>query len=118
MLKIAAIAVIACLAAAGDAGAQTYDPAQSQARSNQFQLQLQADQLQQIQRQNTVGLQQPDPSVQTQALVRQQQIQQQVDANLALQQQALSSQTNPTDTAARVQQNGADIQHLQQAPIP
>ena len=94
MIRIAAIAVIAALTA-GAARAQTYVPGQAQANLNQYQAQVQADQLQQLQRQNTQGLQQPDPGAQALAIARQQQIQQQVDANIALQQQLLSPQGQP-----------------------
>ena len=91
---------------------------QQQANLNRFQLQLQANQLQQMQRQNTVSLQQPDLGVQTQALVRQQQLQQQIDQTTALQQQVLSSQSNPSDVNARLQQYDAQIQSLQRQAVP
>ncbi len=121
MSRLATLALIAVLAAPA-ARAQTYVPGQAQANLNQYQAQVQADQLQQLQRQNTQGLQQPDPGAQMQAVVRQQQIQQQVDANIALQQQMLSPQGNPADASARLQQSGAAIQSLQQpqvlAPAP
>lgn len=118
MMKLAAVAMIAALAAAGPGAAQTYQPGQAQARVNQQQLQMQSDQLQLLQRQNTAGLQQPDPGAQMQAQLRQQQIQQQVDANIALQQQLLPPQANPADTSARLQQSGAAIQQLQTPNIP
>ncbi len=113
MRRIADLALLAALFAAGAAAAQTYVPGQAQANVNQYQAQMQADQLQQLQRQNTQSLQQPNADVQAQALVRQQQIQQQIDQNMALQQQLLSPQANAADVADRLQQNGADIQHLQ-----
>ncbi len=119
------VAITLLLAFAGaPALAQTAGPtpgqivAQSQARLNQFQAQMQAGQLQQLQRQNTLALQQPDPGVQAQALVRQQQIQQQVDQNLALQQQALRPQADPSSLTSQLQQYGDQIQQLQRAPVP
>jgi hypothetical protein len=87
---------------------------QTQANLNKFQLQLQASQLQQLQRQNSLALQRPDPNVQAQAMVRQKQIEQQIDQNAALQQQALSPQSSPSDINARLQQYNAQIQQLQQ----
>ena len=119
-------AVLALLFAAvsAPAFAQTAGPtpgqivAQSQARLNQFQAQMQAGQLQQLQRQNTLALQQPDPGVQVQAMVRQQQIQQQVDQNIALQQQMVQPQANASSLTSQLQQYGDQIQRLQQAPVP
>lgn len=112
-------------AAAAPAVAQTPGPtpgqivSQQQINQNRFQAQLQAEQLQQLQRQNSVTLQQPDPSVRALAAVRQQQIQQQIDQNMALQQQMAQPQTNPNDVKARLQQSGARIQQLQQQqPLP
>jgi len=87
---------------------------QQQANQNRFQAQLQAEQLQQLQRQNSVTLQQPDPNLQTQAAIRQQQIQQQIDQNTALQQQMLSPSASPADIHARIQQNDAQIRRLEQ----
>jgi hypothetical protein len=92
--------------------------AQQQANQNQFQAQLQANQLQDLQRQNTANLQQPDPNLQAQAQIRQQQIQQQIDQNNALRQQMSTPEANPNDVKARLQQNGAQIQQLQQPPTP
>jgi hypothetical protein len=100
------------------AWAQTYVPGQSQARLNQLQAQMQAGQLQQLQRQNTLALTQPDPAVQSQAMVRQQQIQQQVDQNLALQQQMARPQANASGLTSQLQQYGDQIQQLQQTPVP
>ena len=111
-------------AAAPPALAQTAGPtpgqivSQTQANLNRFQLQLQANQLQQMQRQNTLSLQQPDFGVQAQAMARQQQIQQQIDQNVALQQQTLSPQSNPSDVNARLQQYDAQIQSLQRQAVP
>jgi len=113
------------LASAGaPALAQTSGPtpgqivAQSQARLNQFQAQMQAGQLQQLQRQNSLALTQSDPGVQAQALVRQQQIQQQVDQNIALQQQLARPQTDASSLTSQLQQYGDQIQQLQQTPVP
>ena len=114
-MKIAAFAVLAALAAA-PAGAQTYDAAKSQQRLNAFQLQIQSDQLQQLQRRNAVGLSQTDPVIQMQAAQRQQSIQQQIDQTTALGQQMQAPRAAPAAISARVQQNGDQIQHLQQAP--
>jgi Spy/CpxP family protein refolding chaperone len=51
-------------------------------------------------------------------MVRQQQIQQQIDQNTALQQQMLSPQSDPADVNARLKQYDAQIQQLQQQPAP
>jgi hypothetical protein len=90
--------------------------AQQQANQNQFQAQLQANQLQQLQRQNSATLPQTDPNLQAQAAARQQQIQQQIDQNNALRQQMLTPGADSADVRARLQQNGAQIQQLQQTP--
>jgi hypothetical protein len=90
--------------------------AQQQANLNQFQAQLQANQLQQLQRQNTAALQQPDPGAQAQAAVRQQQIQQQIDQTTALQQRMTAPGSNPSDISSQLQQYNAQLQQLQQAP--
>jgi len=116
-MKIPALAVLAALAAV-PAGAQTYNPTQSQQRLNQFQLQLQTDQLQQLQRQNAAVLPQAqaDPGTQSQAVLRQQAIQQQLDQTNALRQQMQAPQADANTANAPLQQNGDQIQHLQQAP--
>ena len=120
-------ALLALLLTAGASPglAQTAGPtpgeivAQQQANQNRFQARLQASQLQDLQRQNSVNLQLPDPNLQAQAAVRQRQIQQEIDQNTALQQQMASPGANADDAKARLQQNGAQIQHLQQTqPIP
>lgn len=118
-LLLAALAVPALAQVAGPTPGQIV--AQQQANQNQFQAQLQANQLQQLQRQNSAALQQPDPNAQAQAAARQLQIQQQIDQNTALQQQLSRPDSNAADVRARLQQNGADIQQLQQgqaAPAP
>jgi len=119
------IALALLLAASvGPALAQTAGPtpgeivAQQQANLNRFQLQLQANQLQQLQRQNAAALQQPDPTVQAQAMARRRQIQQQIDQNSALQQQTQWPQSNPTDVGARLQQYDAQIESLRRQAIP
>lgn len=91
---------------------------QQQADLNRFQSQLQADQLQQLQRQNSVNLQQPDPNARAQAAERQWEIQKQIDQTTALQQQMSTPSANPADVHARLQQNGAQIDQLQQQPVP
>jgi hypothetical protein len=124
MARSTVLALLLLAATAAPALAQTAGPtpgqivSQQQANLNRFQLQLQASQLQQMQRQNTVGLQQPDPAVQSRAIIRQQQIQQQIDQNTALQQQTLSPQSNPSDVNARLQQYNAQIEQLQRQPVP
>ena len=90
--------------------------AKQQADQNRFQAQLQANQLDQLQRQNTAALPQADPNLQAQAAMRQQQIQQQIDQNNALRQQMGVPGTDSADVRARLQQNGAQIQQLQQQP--
>lgn len=91
---------------------------QTQANLNRFQAQLQASQLQHLQRQNTLTLQQPDPGVQAQALVRQQQIQRQIDQNMVVQQRMLRPDANPTDITSQLRQYNAQIQQLERAPVP
>ena len=123
---LVALSLVSLLLAAAAAPALAQTPgaspgqivSQTQANLNQFQAQIQASQLQQLQRQNTLTLQQPDPGLQTQALARQQQIQQQIDQNMAVQQQMLRPNTDPTDVNSQLQQNNAQIQQLQRAPIP
>jgi hypothetical protein len=92
--------------------------AQQQAHQNQFQAQLQANQLQDLQRQNNAAMTSPNPGVQTQALIQRQQIQQQIDQNTALQQRMSAPDANPNDVHARLQQNGVEIDHLRQQPVP
>ncbi|MEI9889345.1 MAG: hypothetical protein WDN45_00690 [Caulobacteraceae bacterium] len=115
-LLFAAAATPALCQTAGPSPGQIV--AQQQANLNQFQAQLQANQLQQLQRQNTLALQQPDPGVQTQALVRQQQLQQQIDQNMALRQQMLRPDASATDINSRLQQYNAQIQQLQARRSP
>jgi hypothetical protein len=119
------LAVLIAAAVAAPALAQVAGPtpgqivAQQQANQNQFQAQLQANQLQDLQRQNNAAITSPNPGAQALATVRQQQIQQEIDQNTALQQRMSSPAANADDTKARLQQNGAEIQHLQQTqPIP
>jgi hypothetical protein len=88
------------------------------ANQNRFQAQLQADQLDQLQRRNRANLQQSDPNLQAQAAIRQHEIQQQIDQNEALRQQMLTPGVDPGDVRARLQQNNAQIQRLEQAPPP
>jgi hypothetical protein len=88
--------------------------AKQQADLNRFQAQMQSDQLQQLQRQNVPAL--SDPNVQTQALIRQQQITQQIDQNTALQQRMNVPNANPSDISSQLQQYGGQIQQLQQQP--
>jgi hypothetical protein len=120
-------ALLALLLAAstGPALAQVAGPtpdqivAQQKANQNRFQARLQASQLQDLQRQNSVNLQLPDPNLQAQAAVRREQIQQEIDQNTVLQQQMSAPGANADDAKARLQQNGAQIQHLQQTqPAP
>jgi len=112
------------LAAATPALAQAPQPtvgeivARQQAAQNQFQAQLQANQLSQLQRQNNAAITSPFPGAQAQAAIQRQQIQQQVDQNMALQQQMLSANANPADINAQLKQYDAQIQHLQQQPPP
>ncbi len=114
MLRLAILAALLATAAQ----AQTYVPGQAQQRLNDTQLQMQAQQLQQLQRQNAGALSQPDPGARMQALQRQQQIQQQAQDNLALRQQMQAPPFDPANLNARIQANGAAIQQLQQTPPP
>jgi hypothetical protein len=95
---------------AGAAQAQTYDPAQSQQRLNQLQMDIQTQQLQRAQRQTLSALVQSDPAIRMQAAQTQAQIQRQIDATQALRQQAPSA--SPADINARLQTNGAEIQQI------
>jgi len=117
------LAVLLFAAAATPALAQVAGPTPDQilakqlANQNQFQAQLQANELDRLQRQNRANL--GDPNRQTEAALRQQQIQQQIDQTDALRQQMLTPGVDPGDVRARLQQNGAQIQQLQQTqPIP
>jgi hypothetical protein len=92
--------------------------AQQQAHQNQFQAQLQAEQLQHLQQQNNAAMTSPIPGVQTRAAIQRQQIQQQIDQNMALQQRMAAPDSNPTDINSQLQQYNAHIQQLQGAPIP
>lgn len=115
MSRIAPAVLVLALAAT-PALAQTYVPGQSQARLNQFQLQMQSDQLQQLQRQNAPGLSSPNPGARMQALQRQQTVQQQLDQTSALAQQMQAPLADPNAVNARLQQNGDQIQQLQPPP--
>ena len=84
-MRLPALVLLAALST-GAARAQTYDPAKSQQRLNQEQLDIQSQQLQQLQRQNNEALQQPDPGVRAQAAATRLQIQRQTDAVNALRQ--------------------------------
>jgi hypothetical protein len=99
-------------------GGGTVGLAQTQANLNQMQVQLQASQLQAMQRQTTLGPQTSDPGVQAQAMIRRQQIQQQIDQNTALQQQMLSPYADPRAVGERLRQSGAEIQQLQAPAVP
>jgi hypothetical protein len=92
--------------------------AQQQANLNRFQAQLQANQLSQLRRQNDAALASPDPDVQVQALIRRQQIQQQIDQNTDLQQRLLRPDSNPSDLTSQLQQYQAQIQHIRPATSP
>jgi hypothetical protein len=95
--------------------------AKQQADQNRFQAQLQANQLQDLKRQNDVARQLPDPSLQAEAAARARDIQQQIDQNTALRQQMQTPSANPADVKARLQQDDARIQQLQQqqqVPLP
>jgi hypothetical protein len=117
MVRFLASVLLLIAAAAGMALAQTPGPtpgeivAKQQADLNRFQVQMQSDQLQQLQRQNIPAL--SDPGMQTQALIRQQQITQQIDQNTALQQQMNRPGSSPSDISSQLQQYGAQIQDLQ-----
>jgi hypothetical protein len=89
------------------------------ADQNRFQAQLQANQLQDLKRQNDVARQLPDPNLQAQAAVRARDIQQQIDQNTVLRQQMQTPSADPADVKARLQQDDARIQQLQQqVPLP
>ena len=113
-LLIAAAATPALAQVAGPTPGQIV--AQQQADQNRFQAQLQAEQLQQLQRQNSPSLQSSDPNLQAQAAIRQRQIQQQIDQNTALQQQSQRPGASPSDINSQLQQSNAQLQRLQQAP--
>lgn len=115
-LLIAAVATPALAQTPGQTPGEIV--AQQQAALNQFQAQLQANQLQQLQRQNAAALPSPDPGVQAQAAVRQQQIQQQIDQTKALQQRMAAPGSNPSDISSQLRQYDAQIQQLQAAPTP
>jgi hypothetical protein len=121
----AVLALLLASASPALAWAQTAGPTpdqivrQQQANLNRFQAQLQADQLQDLQRQNSVNLQQSDPNARADAAVRNWEIQKQIDQNTALRQQMAAPGVDPTDVHARIQLDGARIQQLrQQAPLP
>jgi phage shock protein A len=117
-MRLPALVLLAALSA-GAARAQTYDPAKSQQRLNQEQLDIQSQQLQQLQRQNNQALQQPDPGVRAQAAATRLRIQQQTDAVNALRQQMQSTSAAPSSLNAQLQASGAAIQQLQtQTPLP
>jgi hypothetical protein len=116
---------LAIVTASVPAVAQTAGPTPGEivgkqiADQNRFQVQLQANQLQQLQQRNNVDLQTANPGLQADALVRRQQIQQEIDQNTALQQRMSTPSSNPDDVRARLQQNGVRIQDLQQqTPVP
>jgi hypothetical protein len=124
MIRLAA-SVVLLAALATPVLAQTPGPTpgqivnQTQINLNRFQAQLQAEQLQHMQRQDTGALQQPDPVAQAQALARRQQIQQQIDQNMALQQQMNRPDADPADISSQLQQYNTQIQQLQQQqPAP
>lgn len=104
--------LLAAVLNAGAAQAQTYDPAASQARLNQMQLDLQSSQLQQLQRRNDQALQQGDP----QAAANRLQLQHQADQLDALRQQAPVS--SPSSITAQLQASGAAIEQLRTLPPP
>jgi lipoprotein-anchoring transpeptidase ErfK/SrfK len=118
--------VLALLVSAGSAAFAQTPPlppaaqivAQQRANLNRFQAQLQANQLSQLRRQNDAALASPDPDVQVQALIRRQQIQQQIDQNTDLQQRMLRPGSNPSDLSSQLQQYQAQIQHIRPAPAP
>ena len=126
-MKRAVLALLLAAAATpalpGVVRAQTAGPtpgqivSQEQVNLNQFQAQLQAEQLSQLQRQNTAALVSPDPVAQTQALAQRQQIQQQIDQNTAVQERMLTPGANPSDISSQLQQYQAQIQQLQ-PPVP
>ena len=116
------LAILLFLAAASPALAQVAGPSPDQilakqlADQNRFHAQLQANELEQLQRQNRANLLQSDPNLQAQAAIRQHDIQQQIDQNEALRQQMLVPGVDPGDVRARLQQNNGQIQRLEQAP--
>jgi lipoprotein-anchoring transpeptidase ErfK/SrfK len=120
------LALLIAAAAATPVLAQTAGPtpgqivAKQQADQNRFQAQLQAEQLQQLQRRNDAALSSPSPGAQAEAMVQRQRIQQQIDQNLALQQKMAQPGANPADISSQLQQSGAEIQQLRkpQAPQP
>jgi hypothetical protein len=117
-MRLPALVLLAALSA-GAAHAQTYDPAKSQQRINQEQLDIQGQQLLQLQRQNNQALQQSDPAIRAQAAGTQLQIQHQTDAANALRQQMLSPSAAPSSLSVQLQASGVAIQQLQtQAPLP
>jgi hypothetical protein len=112
------VLVLLAALSAGAAHAQTYDPAKSQQRINQEQLDIQSQQLQQLQRQNNQALQQSDPAGRAQAAGTRLRIEHQTDAANALRQQILSASAEPSSLSAQLQASGAAIQQLQaQAPL-
>jgi hypothetical protein len=112
VLLLAAAAPPALAQVAGPTPGQIVN--QQQINLNRFQAQLQAEQLQQLQRRNSVSLQQADPNARAEAAVRQQQIQQQIDQNTALQQQMRWPGASTADVHARLQQNDVQIRQLEQ----
>jgi hypothetical protein len=115
----APVLILLAALSAGAAHAQTYDPAKSQQRLNQEQLDIQGQQLQQLQRQNNQALQQPDPAIRAQAAGTRLQIEHETDAANAQRQQMLSRSASPSGLSAQLQASGAAIQQLQtQAPLP
>jgi hypothetical protein len=121
----AVLALLLTAAVSGPVWAQTAGPtpgeivAKQQADQNRFQAQLQANQLQDLKRQNDVARQLPDPNLQAEAAVRARDIQQQIDQNTALRQQMQTPSASPADVKARLQQDDARIQQLQQqVPLP
>lgn len=119
-----AVSALLIAAAATPVLAQTPGPTpaqivtQQQVELNRFQAQLQAEQLQQMQRQNLAVLPQADPNTQAEALARHQQIQQQIDQNAALQQQMNRPDSNPAGINAQLQLYSTQIQQLKQQPVP
>jgi hypothetical protein len=92
--------------------------AQQQVDLNRFQAQLQANQLQDLQRQNNAALTSPSPGAQAQAAIQRQQIQQQIDQNQAVQQQMVRPGVSPADISSQLQQYNAQIQQLQPQAVP
>jgi hypothetical protein len=79
------ITASALLLTALPAVAQTYVPGQAQANVNAFQLQLQANQIQQMQRSNAAAIAQPDSPARADALTLQQQLNNEAAQNYNLQ---------------------------------